>query len=1010
MVLEKQRAIEIFDQGIVLYNESKFDEAIEKCQIALSIFEKLKVEEYVAYTEMVIGKALQDMGNDSEALKHYEIGKTSYIKHGVKKEVGAVEKSIGLALDNLGRSSEALKHYETAKSIYEKFGGKEDLADIETNIGRVFLNIGQKQQALKHYETAKSIYMKLGVKRKVAMIEMNIASSLNGIAKSQQVSKHYEIAKTIYEKFGTEENLADVERNIGVSLQQAGEAEEALKHFKIAKTIYEKFKMEKGIAGIELNVGMTLCDLGIFNEVFKHYEIAKTIYEKFGMKHKVGLIENNIATVLIKMGRHKEALKHYETAKLIFEKFGMEDNVAGTETNIGTVLRDMGQTEEALTHHETAKLIFEKLGMKQRVAEVEINIGAALMDQGQIEGGTKHYETAKLIFEKLGMEQRVAIIKTNIAIPLANIGLINVALKHLDEALLVFEDLGFRMEQSTVQESIAELLIASGDFDGALRNLDKSFDLMERARIGVKSPELRKSLKEQYLSVSELLCFVHLSLAEKTGDLQHVEAALNNIELAKCSLVAEALEVGGAGVPCPEMEKLVEEKDRLLKVAMELGEEINNLAELRGKGQIARAEFRSAASNLEQKYNEVQKRIAEIESKILVKCADYGSSPVLRSYNVLKRAKEVFPRDEKWNILEFAILSARNKLAVFLVDRDGSIQYVMQDIDFDKIKGLALRCQGVAKKVRDHNHKEANNELAVLSKELYATLIPTEIGKALEGRNVKYLLIVPHKFLHLVPFELLFDGDEYWGLKYAISVNFSLDLARMSVEKREKRSTELKEDLSFLFVKNPLMDLREADEEVDTVCNLLRTKKVQFQVLEHEKVTQPALIETVGKSPFGILHYAGHASFMGKDPDLSHLNLHTDKECPACSGNVKESHLCEPLTATEVIHKVKFKGTPIVYLSACETGIAEVELGDEMFGLVRGFMYAGATSLVLSRWLVSEWSAPLLAKEFYSQLLTGESVGVALREARQEVFKDKGFAFTDWATFSVNGDPFRKVV
>jgi CHAT domain-containing protein/predicted negative regulator of RcsB-dependent stress response len=1009
MVHEKQRAIEIFDQGIGLYNESKFDEAIEKCKIARGIFEKLNVEEYVAYTEILIGKALQDLGNDNKALKHYEIGKQIYIKLGVKKEVGAVEMSIGVALDNLGRSGEALKHYETAKSIYENFGGKEDLADIETNIGKVFFNIGQKQQALKHYETAKSIYLKLGVKRKVAMIEMNIASTLNEIAKPQQASKHYEIAKTFIEKFGTEENLADVERNIGVSLQKRGEAKEALKHFKIAKTIYEKFKMEKGIAGIELNVGMTLCDLGIFNEVFKHYEIAKTIYEKFGMEHKVALIENNIAVVLIKMGRHKEALKHYETAKTIFDKLGMEDNVASTELNIGAVLQTMSQTKEALKHYETAKLIFDKLGMEDKVATIEVNIGAVLT-MSQTKEALKHYETAKLIFDKLGIKKEAALIKVNIAISLANIGLINVALKHLEEALLVFEEFGFCMEQSKVQESIAELLIASGDFDGALRNLDKSFNLMERVRIGVKSPELRKSLKEQYLSVSELLCFVHLSLAEKTGDLQHVEAALNNIELAKCSLIAEALELGGAGVPCPEMEKLVEEKNRLLKVAMESGEKFNNLAELSGKGQITRAEFRSSTSALEQKYDDAQNRIEEIESEILIKCADYGSSPVLRSYNVLKRAKEVFPRDEKWNILEFAILSASNRLAVFLVDRDGSIQYAMQDIDFDKIKGLALRCQGVAKKVRESRYEEANKELAVLSKELYAALIPTEIGKNLEDRNVKYLLIVPHKFLHLVPFELLFDGDEYWGLKYAISVNFSLDLARMSVEKREKRSTELKEDLSFLFVKNPLMDLGGADKEVNDVCNLLRAQKVEFQVLEHEKVTQPAFIETVGKSPFGILHYAGHALFMGKDPDLSHLNLHTDKECPACSGNVKESHLCEPFTATEVIHKVKFKGTPIVYLSACETGIAEVELGDEMFGLVRGFMYAGATSLVLSRWLVSDASAPNLAKEFYSQLLIGESVGVALREARQEVFKDKGFAFTDWATFSVNGDPFRKVV
>ena len=113
--------------------------------------------------------------------------------------------------------------------------------------------------------------------------------------------------------------------------------------------------------------------------------------------------------------------------------------------------------------------------------------------------------------------------------------------------------------------------------------------------------------------------------------------------------------------------------------------------------------------------------------------------------------------------------------------------------------------------------------------------------------------------------------------------------------------------------------------------------------------------------------------------------------------------------ANEIIHNVRFKRTPIVYLSGCETGVAEVEPGDEMFRLVRALMYAGVTSLVLSRWPVWDPVAPVFAREFHRQLLSGRSVAVALQNARRKVFDDDRFSLTDSGVLSLQGDPYRRL-
>jgi CHAT domain-containing protein len=74
--------------------------------------------------------------------------------------------------------------------------------------------------------------------------------------------------------------------------------------------------------------------------------------------------------------------------------------------------------------------------------------------------------------------------------------------------------------------------------------------------------------------------------------------------------------------------------------------------------------------------------------------------------------------------------------------------------------------------------------------------------------------------------------------------------------------------------------------------------------------------------------------------------------------------------------------TALVTLSACETGVGQLR-GDDLFGLVRGCLHAGAPSLVVSLWHVDDASTTLLMSDFYKRLTSGESIANALREAQQ---------------------------
>ncbi|MCS6805457.1 MAG: CHAT domain-containing protein, partial [Blastocatellia bacterium] len=89
---------------------------------------------------------------------------------------------------------------------------------------------------------------------------------------------------------------------------------------------------------------------------------------------------------------------------------------------------------------------------------------------------------------------------------------------------------------------------------------------------------------------------------------------------------------------------------------------------------------------------------------------------------------------------------------------------------------------------------------------------------------------------------------------------------------------------------------------------------------------------------------------------------------------------------------------------ACETGMNEVFPGDELFGLMRGFLYAGAPSLVVSLWMVHDGSTARLMEEFYSGLRQGQSKRAALRQAQLALKQQYPHPY-HWAPFVLIGAP-----
>jgi CHAT domain-containing protein len=243
------------------------------------------------------------------------------------------------------------------------------------------------------------------------------------------------------------------------------------------------------------------------------------------------------------------------------------------------------------------------------------------------------------------------------------------------------------------------------------------------------------------------------------------------------------------------------------------------------------------------------------------------------------------------------------------------------------------------------------------------------------------LIVVPHGALHYLPFHALYDGTSFLLEEYEISYLPAASLLRYCQRPADPVSGQL------VYGRSHHGRLPYAVQEALEVASLLGAPAF----LEGD-----ATLARLREAAPGcrVIHLATHGAFRADSPLFSGLAL------------------ADGWLSTLDVFDLRLAAS-LVVLSACQTGRNVVGGGDELLGLMRAFLYAGAASVLLSQWAVQDQAAAQLMESFYGKLMIGWPKGAALQHAQRHVIGRQGeqgqpaetFAHPYfWAPFFLVGD------
>jgi CHAT domain-containing protein/tetratricopeptide (TPR) repeat protein len=909
----------------------------------------------------------------------------------------------------LNTPDDAIATYRRALDLLGNPGDVRTRVDSLNGLAAVFKHLGRYAEANSSLDQAILLSDRNSYQEgKAGALLIRPYCISNKVEALQNAEESLELWKSTNQKFGQ----AQAYMVVGEYQMIQNNLVESTRNYETAQKLWEELNVPNQVAEVLINLGFIEFRKGAWQASMSFYiQAQQLIVDEAAEPYMMGQMKAGLADAFIESGIPATGLERYREALEYYRQMKSPGPVVSMEWGIGTAHYFIGNYNEALAILKNTRTEAMALDNAMLAAFCDDFTGRSYYELQDYPAALRHYQAAYDGFTNNGNPMEAANVVALMGQVYQQQGNFQSARTHYLRALASFQKVSDQLNESATLYALGSLELEQNSVDAAEEHLRQSIEMTEQMRRVSLSSDLTAAFSarvhdryEKYID-----CMMRKYGSSQAQEL--VKKAFETSELSRARSLAELLRATQANL-FPGLDSQVAAQEKRLRGYLNDNENAK-IRLLSGKFQP------DELKALESEYQRLKTEHDQLIQNIRSLNPSYEQVIEPTAWN-LRKIQEQVVADDQTVMLEFSL---------------GSEKSYLWAVTRSEIKSYELPNEGTIDPLARRVHKllsspplnDADNELSSAVQDL-ARLVLWPAGEYL---NKQRIIVVPDGVLNFIPFQILPSPSstkllvEDAEIINAPSASIFGDLQEEAVD-RQPATNLLAAFGDPVFAADYQANADKNDQVIATaqLRSVLRDNDLNKETFDpsaltrlfHAKRELDSLGEVAGKkalivreydatrdrflhtdlTQFAILHLVTHGYFNPKHPQNSGFVLSDiDRD---------QKHL-QGFIGLREIYELRAP-VMLVVLSACQTALGENVRGEGFMGMTRGFMHAGASSVVASLWEVDDRATAELMKLFYSNMLKrGMKTGEALRAAQNSIRQRPEWRSPHyWAAFTLQGE------
>jgi CHAT domain-containing protein len=871
-------------------------------------------------------------------------------------------RAMGHVMERKRRYQAALGNFEQSLAIYEKLRNEIEIGRTLNGMLHCLMYLGRYEEAVAAARRAAEIFERHGDRARQARVRANLANVMHRQDRFEEALELGLTACAELEKYGEP-------RDVAATLQNVATCQIGMNHFRDAVATYERAReyciqhdLPLLVAVADYNIAYLYYLRGEYTRAIEGYRAAREHCQLLGDAYRGALCDLDQSEMYVELNLNEEGAHLARRAMNSFLKLGNLYEAAKALTNLAISLSHHGDSLAALDLFRKARDLFTREGNQAWIATIDLYQALVFYKERRLTEARLLSESALEFFASASFPAKATLCELLLSRVHLDAGRHERARAICLEAIArldLAETPALNYQAYFVLGLIEE---ECGAPDAAREAYLKAHEHLESLRSHLRTEETKVAFLKDKLEVYEALVRMCMGAGGTPPD---PETAFRYIEQAKSRSLADLIAFRAHNLPgSGSGRRSLVDQVRALREELNWYTRAIQLQESRG------GSFReSRIEKLRRSARDCEHRLVEAMGNLRAEDREWATLQGAAAID-LDAIRSALPADatllQYYRVREtfYACLLSRDRLKIVPLGSVPELRRALQLLRFQLSK-FRLGPDYV-----NTFHRQLLEATRAHLQYFYDQLV-APIARDIDAAH---LIVAPHDFLHYLPFHALLDGDQYLDSRYSFSYTPSASVYYLCTS-REARPAS-----GSLVLGVPDPSVPQIENEVRAVASVLPDAEVYLG----EAATHEVLRERGSQARY--IHIATHGWFRQDNPMFSSISLGTSQ---LSLFDLYQLHLPSEL----------------VTLSGCGTGLNVVVGGDELMGLKRGLLYAGAQGLLLTLWDVHDASTAEFMKLFYERLATSSNKAEAVRHAMAEIRQEYQHPFY-WAPFVLVGKHF----